>query len=79
MTHSEKIKQSKAALSIAQAKLDDKGIITSIVREGPKSYSVIKNFEIVKNYKQRRSCNRLILSLSLLIIISLNRYAINNK
>jgi hypothetical protein len=69
-SHSLKIQQAKVKLNKAQLILDEHDILTCIKRESFKRYYVIKNFEIVKTYKQRRSCRRYIerLSLSLSLI-----------
>lgn len=64
-SRSEKIKATKLKFGLLQATLDEQGIVTIINRVGRKNYNVIQNFEIVKNYKQRRSARRFIERLSL--------------
>jgi len=41
-----------------QAALDRKGIVTSIQRSDKKSFTLIVNYESIRSYKTRRSCNR---------------------
>lgn len=46
------------------ARLDQVGVNVSIVRVDTGRYELHRNFEIVRVYKQRRSCNRFIERLS---------------
>lgn len=46
-----------------QNTLDNKGIMTAIVREGKKTYSFIVNGEVVKTFSQRTSANKQIVKL----------------
>lgn len=39
-------------------RLDQVDMVVCINRTGPKSYDLIINGEIVKSFRQRRSCNR---------------------
>ena len=41
-----------------QSELDKKGIVTCILRSGKNAFTLTVNFENVRSYKQRRSCNR---------------------
>lgn len=41
-----------------QSKLDEVGILTSIVQISKKNYNFYINGEVKRSYKQRASCNR---------------------
>lgn len=60
LTHAQKIKQSKINFANVQHQLQEQGITSNIKRVGKKNYNVIINFEIVKNYKQRRGAKNYI-------------------
>lgn len=52
--------ESNKQLRKHQDELDQAGILTTIKRACKKNYNVIVNYEVVKNYRQRRSAKRYI-------------------
>jgi hypothetical protein len=43
--------------------LSEKNQVINIIRNGPKNYDLIINFEIIKNFKKRDSINKRIVKL----------------
>lgn len=58
-----KIKAAKEEWQTVEKELDEKGLLIKLHRAGFKNYNVIVNFEIRKNYRQRRSAKRYIRNL----------------
>ena len=48
---------------IIQNELTNRGIITCILRIGKNRYQMIVNYEVIREYKSRRSCNKYIYKL----------------
>lgn len=48
---------------VMKAELDKIDKVCDIIRAGPKNYMFTVNFEIIKTYKKRNSCNRQIIKL----------------
>jgi hypothetical protein len=64
-THAEKIEYAKTDLAYQMNLLQSEGVLVTIKRIGKRRYQVEQNFEIVKEYKLRRSARMFVKKLTI--------------